>query len=159
FIELRLSIEDIEKFPINDDSIENFKESRHEELRCNIQNSVFHDENRIPLTLEDIFYEEKQNFYVKNGSIFIKANNKYVGYGQIILSNKEPLIVNVGILKEYRNSGLGCLLMKSLINKCKDLKFKDVRIRCYADNYTALNLYKKLGFKEENYMFNWTLCK
>ncbi|WP_051623489.1 GNAT family N-acetyltransferase [Clostridium hydrogeniformans] len=158
-VELKLNIENLKQFPIDNNIIEVFQESYHEELRCSIQNSVFYDENRIPLTLGDIFYEEKQSFYLKRGSVFIKDKNHYAGYGQIILSNKNPLIVNVGILEEYRNHGLGDILMKSLINICKNIGFKDVRIRCYADNYIALNLYKKLGFKEENYMFNWTLHK
>ena len=69
-----------------------------EQIRCDIQNKVFEDEGRIPLTLEDIYYDELQNYYYDNGAIFIKKDKEYIGYGQIIIENKTtPVVVNFGI--------------------------------------------------------------
>lgn len=157
FVELALDLNTVEYFHIPDHNIQDFAENFHEETRCFIQNEVFHSENRVPLRVDDIIYEERQNFYIKKGGILIRANNKYVGYGQIILTNNEPYIVNVGILNEFRHDGLGNILMKALINRCKHLKYDKVYIRCYKDNEVALKLYKQLGFKEETSMYNWVL--
>lgn len=134
-----------------------FIEGRDESLRCKIQNTVFKSNSRIPLTVDDIYYDEAQKYYIQDASFFIKENEVYVGYGQVIMENSYPVIVNVGILSEYRKKRYGRYLLLKLLEKIKDLNFKSVKIRVSSDNFIALNLYKDIGFKPVHYKYLWKL--
>lgn len=130
-----------------------FQRGRDEEIRCFIQNEVFKNETRKPLTVKDIIFDQCQDYYFPKGTVFIKAQDSYIGYGQIIIDNYIPLIVNVGILKEYRNKGYGEALIKHILNIAREFNFSKVRIKVDWNNDRALSLYKKCGFKvlEEDY--------
>lgn len=58
--------------------------------------------------------------------------------------------LGIAVTKKYRGQGLGEILMKKIIEEAKrnfpDLKI--VYLGCFSNNTAALNLYKKLGFKE-----------
>lgn len=128
-----------------------FIEGEDEELRCKIQNSVFYDKNRIPLCPSDITDEEDEDYYINNFGVFIcKSDGQAIGYGQVIYSNGEYTIVNLGILKSYRQRGYGEILLKCLIDLCYNNSIKYVYIKVERKNISALSLYKKIGFKEDN---------
>lgn len=138
---------------------EQFKKNSQEDLRCKIQNAVFESNERVPLNVEDIFFDEMQNYYIDDGAIFIKYKNQYIGYGQIIIENNIPTIVNFGIIKEFRQKGYGQEFMKYLLNLLYKKGCNEVKIRVNANNYSAINLYTKMGFKTENEQFEWKLFK
>lgn len=119
-----------------------------EKLRCDIQNEIFYDENRVPLNIDDIFEEENQDYYINDFSVFIYVNDKCVGYGQIILSDNLYTIVNFGIIEEYRYCGYGQLLLKYLIELCRINDIDQVYIQVEKNNYKAISLYNKIGFRE-----------
>lgn len=128
-----------------------FIEGEDEELRCKIQNSVFYDKKRIPLCPSDIADEEDEDYYINNFGVFIcKNDGQAIGYGQVIYSNGEYTIVNLGILKLYRQKGYGEILLKYLIELCYNNSIKYVYIKVERENINALSLYKKIGFKEDN---------
>ncbi|ERI92948.1 acetyltransferase, GNAT family [Clostridiales bacterium oral taxon 876 str. F0540] len=139
--------------------IEPFKKGLHEKIRCNIQNEVFKNDSRIPLSVEDIYYDETQEYYYNEGSIFLKKDKEYVGYGQIIMDGDVPTIVNVGVIQAYRGNGYGRMLMEALIRIMIDNGFKRAVLKVSANNSTALNLYKSLGFKIYNETCIWELKK
>ncbi|WP_406541200.1 hypothetical protein [Clostridium ljungdahlii] len=58
------------------------------------------------MTLEDIYFDEAQDYYFEKGAIFLKQNDEYIGYGQIVMENDIPVIVNFGILKEFRGKNM-----------------------------------------------------
>lgn len=136
-----------------------FQRGKDEEIRCFIQNEVFKNQSRKPLTIKDIVYDQYQEYYFPEGAIFIIVNGVYIGYGQIIIYNSTPLIVNVGILKEYRGKGYGEILINYLLNIIIDYEFKKAIIKVDWNNETALNLYKKCGFRviEEDYKMEITI--
>lgn len=156
-------IYDLDKYSyMNYDStlkIESFKENTHEEIRCNIQNSVFHNENRTPLTLKDIYMEEEQDYYISGAGIFVKKDEKYIGYGQIIEDSESGMIVNVGILEEYRGKGYSKFLIDNLLAISRKLGFETIKIKTHKDNTVALNLYKSMGFAEEREIILWRYNK
>ena len=132
------------------------KEGEDEELRCKIQNSVFYDENRVPLDTEDISYEEDEEYYINNFGVFICNNNgQPMGYGQIILSNGLYTIVNLGILDTYRQQGYGELLVKYLVGFCYNNSINNIYIRVEKKNTKALSLYNKIGFREIKSIITW----
>jgi len=133
-----------------------FKEEQDEDLRCKIQNSVFNDKNRIPLSVGDIRCEEDEEYYIKNFSVFIcNENGQATGYGQIICNKGFYTIVNLGILHEYRKQGYGEMLVKYLVELCHKQSIKNVYIRVDKNNLKALSLYSKIGFKEYESFVTW----
>lgn len=117
-----------------------------EKIRCRIQNEVFKNDTRIPLTLEDMYYDEEQDYYFEKGAVLVKKDDRYIGYGQIIIIDSAPTIVNIGILKEYRGMGYGKALMHYLLKVLKDNAYSGVYLKVSESNLPALNLYKSLGF-------------
>lgn len=143
---------------INEDKVifRHFKEGQDEALRCKIQNYVFNNKNRIPLSVEDVYREEVEDYYLNDFGVFIcNSKGQAIGYGQIILNNGFFTIVNLGILQEYRNHGYGEMLVKYLINLCYHKSINEVYIRVDKDNYTALALYRRVGFKEHQSYISW----
>lgn len=140
----------------NDVIFKHFQEGKDEELRCRIQNCVFYDKNRVPLSISDISDEEYEDYYINNFGVFIcKNDGQAMGYGQVIYSNGAYTIVNLGILEAYRHKGYGELLLKYLIELCYNNSIKYVYIKVESENITALSLYKKIGFKEDNPVVSW----
>jgi ribosomal protein S18 acetylase RimI-like enzyme len=133
-----------------------FKQGQDEELRCNIQNSVFNEKSRIPLAVEDIVREEEEYYYIDNFGVFICNNDgQAIGYGQIIFNKGLHTIVNLGILSAYREQGYGELLVKYLINLSYANSIKNIYLRVERSNVKALALYNKIGFKEYQSFVTW----
>jgi ribosomal protein S18 acetylase RimI-like enzyme len=146
--EMKVTISSINNEGLSPEVIlEQFKKGKHEDVRCKIQNEVFKNDSRIPLTKEDIYYDEIQSYYFDKGSILLKKDDKYIGYGQIIFSDSTPTIVNVGLLKDYRSKGYGKTLMLHLLKILEEQGFKEVNLRVSTNNMPALKLYESLGFK------------
>lgn len=133
------------------------KKGRDEQKRCELQNDIFKNEDRIPLSIEDIYLDEVQTYYFDKGSVFIKKDGNYIGYGQVIIEDNVPVIVNFGILKEYRGNGYSKALLVYLIKIIKYNGFSEVMIKVKTSNKIALNLYESTGFKIINEIYNWKL--
>ena len=50
--------------------------------------------------------------------------------------------------KEYRNKGIGGVILTFLIEKAKEMGFEEMTIGVDKDNENALHLYRKFGFTE-----------
>lgn len=136
-------------------NFKNFTKKEDEKLRCFIQNSVFHENDRIPLVPYDIKLEEQEDYYIDNLCVFVMEENKAVGYGQVILRNGLYTIVNVGILEEYRGNGYGEMLIRYLLYLCYNENINVVAINVDSNNYNAISLYKKVGFDEYGKITTW----
>ncbi|CAB1245139.1 GNAT family N-acetyltransferase [Clostridium sp. MT-14] len=132
---------------------EMLQKGKDEGKRCEIQNKIFQEDNRVPLTLEDIFFDEVQDYYFEKGAVFLKKNNEYIGYGQFIIENGIPVIVNFGIIKEFRGKGYSKFLLMYILKLIHSNGFNKIIIKVKNSNYIALNLYKSVGFevKKEQY--------
>ncbi|GFZ29590.1 N-acetyltransferase [Clostridium zeae] len=129
--------------------------NKDENLRCNLQNNIFEDDSRIPLTIDDIYYDQCQDYYLEKASVFIKSYDDHVGYGQIILNNDSYFIVNLGIVKEQRGKGFSTCLLNHLMNVCYDRGIKNIYIRVDEKNEIAKKLYLNNGFKFVNTVGIW----
>lgn len=89
-----------------------FKINEDEKLRCKIQNRVFRNNIRVPITPNDIRYDEKQKYYLKDLCIFAMESNNPIGYGQIIFNRGVYSVVNFGIVHEIRGKGYGKRVFK-----------------------------------------------
>lgn len=67
------------------------------------------------------------------------------GYGYI---NSETPEIAIAILPEYRNKGLGQVLMLHLLKQAKADGYQQISLSCGLTNANALHLYQKLGFEK-----------
>ncbi len=67
------------------------------------------------------------------------------GYGYI---NSETPEIAIAILSEYRNKGLGQVLMLYLLKQAKLDGYQQISLSCGLTNANALHLYQKLGFEK-----------
>ena len=85
-------------------------------------------------------------------------NNNIVGYLGIQKSLDELQILGIGILEEYRNTGLAKKLTAELIRFFKNSYQNKVILEVRESNIAAINLYKSVGFSQygnrENYYKN-----
>lgn len=132
-----------------------FKINKDEKLRCKIQNGVFRNNIRVPLTPIDVKYDEKQKYFLKDLCFFALSNTKPIGYGQIIFNRGVYSIVNFGILYEERGKGYGKEFLNKLIDSAKENNIKEISIRVDSSNKIARNLYEKAGFDEEHSFSTW----
>ncbi len=128
---------------------------KDEKARCALQNEIFKNDDRIPINMEDIIYDEEQEYYLDKGAIFIELNNIAIGYGQIIVEDGVAIIVNFGIVEKYRKKGYGKILLIYLLNIAKDNDFSKVSLRVDTKNVSAYNLYRSLGFDIKREFCTW----
>lgn len=138
-----------------DFSYRKFIRGKDEGLRCELQNNIFNKWDRMPLNIGDIYADMSQDYYLNEFSFFGIINNVPVGYGQIIFNRNMYTIVNFGLISIFRSLGLGRLFLNEIINSAKVNKISELYIRVDSDNIAAINLYKSMGFKEENKIVVW----
>ena len=99
------------------------------------------------------FYKEIED---GNRVVFIyKINDEFVGEIAYVLdmkdsdytiTNKRIYISRLIVKKEYRNKGIGGILVDFILEKVKEMGYKEATIGVDKDNMSALHLYKKKGF-------------
>lgn len=92
-------------------------------------------------------YKEKYNPIINDYTFILvfKENGKYVGFliYQLLYENAE--IIDIFVLDEYRNKGIGkSLILKMLENK----SILNVTLEVKVDNENAIMLYNSIGFKK-----------
>ncbi len=108
----------------------------------------------IKLTIEQ--EEEWINSYSENeDSLLLVAEYQGQIIGNIDLtSNRRKImahtaVIGMGILKEWRNTGLGTAMLTSIIEWAKQNKTLElIWLEVYTENTLGVSLYKKMGFKE-----------
>lgn len=131
------------------------EKDKDEKARCSLQNEIFKNDDRIPINIEDIYYDEEQEYYLDKGAIFIELDNMPIGYGQIIVEDKAAIIVNFGIIEKYRKEGYGKVFLSYLLNTAMDNDFSKVSLRVDSNNVAALKLYLSLGFNIKREFYTW----
>ena len=74
---------------------------------------------------------------------------KVLGYAGISCILDEGYITNVAVFPEYRKQGVAKSLLNRVFSHCKDEGLSFVSLEVRESNTPAINLYTKLGFKEE----------
>lgn len=93
-----------------------------------------------------------------NRLVFIyKINGEFIGEGALVLDTGDPdytisgrrvYVSRMIVKKEYRNRGIGSGILTFLIEKAKEMGFKEMTIGVDKDNENALHLYRNFGFTE-----------
>ncbi len=114
--------------------------------------------------LEQIYEIEKENFrfcWSKNYILLniklpesfrkfyvAKVDDEVVGYVVCWLSDETAHIHNISVKKDYQNVGVGSKILNFLIEKLKKINIKTIVLEVRISNFSAINLYKKFGFKD-----------
>lgn len=96
-----------------------------------------------------------------NRIIFIYTeSDEYLAEGAFVLSNNDPdytipnkriYLSRMIVKKEYRNRGIGGILLNYLIDHAKRLGFAEISLGVDIDNVNARHLYEKNGFTDVIY--------
>lgn len=78
--------------------------------------------------------------------IFNRKNKELVGYSFLFTVYDEMHINNFAVKNNYRNKGLGEMLLKYIIDYSKENYFSRITLEVRPSNKAAVNLYKKYGF-------------
>ena len=118
-------------------------------------------EQEIKLTIE----QEKEWIYyflTNENSLLLIAefNNEIVGNIDLTGNRRKIMehtaVIGMGMLKEWRNTGLGTALLKLAIEWAKENSILELLwLQVYADNELGLGLYRKIGFVENGIMKNF----
>jgi len=100
----------------------------------------------------DVVYDENCHYYVAY------LDDKPVGYvGMHVNSHTEKpycKIATIAVSKEYRNRGIGRLLIEKLLNIANSLQISAVKLEVETDN-VAVFLYESFGFKITEVLENY----
>lgn len=90
----------------------------------------------------------KEELESENSSYLVaRMNNEIVGFAGIKVVLDEADIMNIVIKKNYRNQGIGTLLLESLISLAKRLNLNSLSLEVSEKNLPAIHLYQKFGFE------------
>lgn len=153
---LKLNIDDmIVKKRVTEATVRQCIKGEDSYLRCALQNEIFNSKARVPLTVEDIILDEKQEYFIDELALFLLVDNREVGYGQIVYNRGVYTVVNFGLLEGFRNKGFGADLLLILIKLAKLKGIEEIYIRVDPKNTQAINLYKNIGFKDIGEYGTW----
>ena len=110
-----------------------------------IRSKVFVEEQKVPEELEIDEYDNIANHIV------IYDKEKPVATGRLVNIEGEDLLGRIAVLKDYRNRGIGKLVVESLIGKAEEKGLEEVHLHAQL---TAVKFYEKLGFESYGEIFD-----
>lgn len=134
---------------IRDIKIEDYKEiSKIRKMPGVMGNILSNKDEEEELIKEKIINRGKNQYWY-----VAEENGKVIGLGILMnhgnLRKKHVGVITLMVNSDYQNKGIGSLLMDKLINLSESLNIIRLELCVFRDNYKAINLYKKFGFKEE----------
>ncbi len=134
---------------IRDIKIEDYKEiSKIRKMPGVMENILSNKDEEEELIKEKIINRGKNQYWY-----VAEENGKVIGLGILMnhgnLRRKHVGVITLMVNSDYQNKGVGSLLMDKLINLSESINIIRLELCVFRDNYKAINLYKKFGFKEE----------
>ncbi|BDU91440.1 N-acetyltransferase family protein [Clostridium perfringens] len=134
---------------IRDIKIEDYKEiGKIRKMPGVIENILSNKYEEEELIKEKIINRGKNQYWY-----VAEENGKVIGLGILMnhgnLRKKHVGVITLMVNSDNQNKGVGSLLMDKLINLSESLNIIRLELCVFRDNYKAINLYKKFGFKEE----------
>ena len=65
------------------------------------------------------------------------------------------MIVNFGVIEEFRNNGYGYILINKLISLAVNKGITELYVRVEKNNFIAKSLYYKVGFSDVGNISTW----
>lgn len=98
---------------------------------------------------------KKQIIYGDRFVYIYKWNNEFIGEGDLVINHKDSdyfipnqriYVSRMIVKREYRNQGIGGIILDYLIAQAKSMGYKEMALGVDIDNDSAIHLYKKKGF-------------
>lgn len=108
--------------------------------------------------MENNPYSEKFKKQIINGERFVyiyTVNGAFIAEGNLVINEADPdyfipdkriYLSHMITKKEYRNQGIGSIMLDYLINQASDMGYSEIALGVDIDNCNAIHLYKKKGF-------------
>jgi ribosomal-protein-alanine N-acetyltransferase len=92
---------------------------------------------------------------IRYGRLFVAGNkdNSLIGVCEIIRSyqvRSTAFIHSLYVDPEFRNKGVGKILLREVLSELKRDSFKEVQLTVDPDNIAASRLYRSSGFKKDS---------
>lgn len=88
-----------------------------------------------------------------NITLIARLEERVVGHLQLFRipfeRRKGVAEVFIYIHQDFQNAGLGTMMMRKAIELAKERSFHRIGLTVVADNYRAIKVYEKVGFKKE----------
>ncbi len=104
------------------------------------------------------YYDLKNLIEREDAQVIVATvNEKIVGSGYALTKNSEPYIkykqhAYLGfmyVIPEFRGKGINGKIITTLIDWAKEKNLTEIQLEVYAENDSALNAYRKKGFKSD----------
>lgn len=104
--------------------------------------------NHPPVNIGDLNNIRKWYFDM-NGVFYVaEEDNKLVGTAAVFKEKENARLKRMYVLKDYRNKGLGKLLLAKITEFCKSKGYKKIVLSTYPEMKDAIKFYEKNNFKE-----------
>jgi len=123
-------------------------------------NRLTKEDTYLSLTGDPKTLAEEEN-WIKNTILSMQANRSFAVWaifnGRIVGSvdvhrggTRDAHVGRIGLMvdHDFRHDGIGKYLLEFILEKAKKMAIKIVALESFADNNIAIELYKKVGFKE-----------
>jgi ribosomal protein S18 acetylase RimI-like enzyme len=105
-----------------------------------------HEHIRTQTNFCKVFLGSLKAKAIKKNRVF---HDSYTGCAKVTLRGKNPLkISRIYLLQKYIGKGYGKILMTRALREAKERNCDSVWLGVWANNYSAIGFYKKLGFRE-----------
>jgi predicted GNAT family N-acyltransferase len=121
-----------------------YEEKYFADIAFQIRRKVFVDEQGVSRNDENDFFEISARHYLAF------CNQQAAGAARWRETNQGIKLERFAVLKEFRNKGIGALLLKKII---RDTKSYNKQIYLHAQ-LSAVNFYEREGFKLEGELFS-----
>ncbi len=98
---------------------------------------------KIPSRYVDIWLKCMTEGY----SVVAEVDGKLVGHAVVNPVGDGDVSLCIYVRRGYRSMGIGTALVKSLIDFCRRMGYRGIRVVTEKDNVRAINFFRKLGFR------------
>ena len=102
--------------------------------------------NQISLTFNKVYKLENEINNRLNKIKVYTIDGSVIGFIHVSILDRDVNVINIVVDKDYRNHGVGSKLLDNII---KENDNKVFYLEVAVNNISAINLYKKYGFKEK----------
>ena len=110
--------------------------------------------HEVNMTLdEEMQYLDRVTKSEHDCMLVVFDENSVIGtigfHGSGLSRIKHRVSVGMSVLSEFRNLGLGSFMMECMIQKAKEYGKTKIELEVRIDNFNAIRLYEKFGFRNE----------
>lgn len=131
-------------------------------MNVSIRNGIMNDKKdlfELNKKCLPIYYSEFEHFYMLISkeyiTIVVEFDKKLIGYLIGKINNVNFHILSIGIDENYRNKGIGSLIIQKLQNDLLKTQNETISLYVHMENEIAIKFYKKNGFHKKEKMRNY----